>query len=663
MYFLTRDYQRSTIKTPPPLLKGLDAWLHSFVGTYMRTGHDIVRTYLQEAEAIDSRQTYWHNLSQETLHKHLMHLKESFRRRERGYRLRLPDALGAIREAALRTLGLKPYVVQLTGALTLYNGHVAEMATGEGKTLTAAMAGILYGWSGLPCHIITVNDYLAERDKKWMNPLYRFCGVTAGHVGSEMEPAERREGYHNDVVYTTSKEIVADFLRDRLWLGTLQKTGRRQIAWFLGRQRNIEQGLVMRGLHSAIVDEADSILIDEAVTPLIISKATSNESFIEACRLAYAIADGLVRGKDYKVDIKFRDIEFIKDISGLIAEKVKDSGCAFKSTSGYNELVHQALIAKEFFHRNKEYIIQEEQVVIVDEFTGRQMPQRKWRAGIHQFVEAKEDLPVTSPTETLARLSFQRFFRFFHNLAGMTGTARESAHELWDIYELTVATVPENKPCIRKEYPVEVFPDQESKWRAIVHEISEMHKLGRPVLIGTRSVKASEALAERLEKEKLTYQLLNAKNHKKESMIVAQAGEPGTITIATNMAGRGTDIRLGKGVAERGGLHVIASECHESKRIDRQLFGRCARQGDPGSSRLFVSMEDELVERYAPRSLRELIKWQVGNAIPGSRFAGKQAIQWAQWTAQSIAYKRRRSVLNMDTWLDDSLSFALKDIQ
>lgn len=662
MHALVNDYQRSRIRVPRPLLSGLDAKLHSFVGSYWKGGHNVVMELMQEAEKIDAMGEKLRTVSETELHRRVNALRDIIRSRKKGYETSIGEALAVIREIADRKVGLRAYIAQIAGALALYRGYVAEMAVGEGKTLTAALTAVLRGWIGLPCHIITVNDYLSARDARWMGPLYATCRVSVGSVLGHMEPEQRREGHHCDVTYTTSKEIVADFLRDRLWLGRLQKPERRQITWLLGGNAEVERGLVMRGIHTAIVDEADNILIDEAVTPLIISKAVPNDAFIEACKYAGEIAGSMNPPADYRVNRKYKEIELSPAAKEMIAKKVKLYTGRFRGTGGYLELVQQALNAKEFFHRDEQYVIQDGKVVIVDEFTGRQMPQRTWRAGIHQFVEANEGLGMTSPTETLARLSFQRFFRFFEALSGMTGTARESAQELWDIYELSVLEIPENRPCIRRIYRPRAFPDQESKWSAIVAEIQRLHARGRPLLVGTRSVSASENLAGRLGEVKLPYQLLNAVKHAEEATIVAMAGQYGSITIATNMAGRGTDIRLGKGVPELGGLHVMATECHESKRIDRQLFGRSGRQGDPGSAQLFVSMEDELVKRYVPESVRGIVKRQLVMKLPGAQRAGMTVVRIAQETAQRVAYKQRRSVLNMDTWLDDSLSFAYKEI-
>jgi preprotein translocase subunit SecA len=657
---LTRDFERTAIRKPEPLLKGLDARLHSAAGAAAAIGSEA--WFLGQARRIDEAAGSWKDLSDGKLHAVLDDLRESFRRRHRGWERLLPEAFGAAREAAARRVGLRPYMVQIAGALALYHGHVVEMSTGEGKTLTAALAMVINGWSGRPCHVITVNDYLAERDASWMEALYRFCGVSVGHVTSVMDPPARRKGYAAGVTYTTSKEIVADFLRDRLWLGELQKAERRQIAGLLGRSSQIETGLVMRGIHTAIVDEADNILIDEAVTPLIISRACPNTLFVDACRTAHSIAGSLEPGRDYRVNRRRKEIEFDDPMKDRVADRIRARPGIFGGVAGNLELVHQALSAREFFRRDGEYVILDGKIVIVDEFTGRQMPQRQWRGGLHQLIELKEGLDATAPTETLARLSFQRFFRFFDRLAGMTGTAREAAPELWDIYQLAVVRIPENRPCIREQYPALAFADARSRWDAVVEEIAALHATGRPVLAGTRSVNASEHLSRLLSARGLAHTVLNAVRHREEAAIVARAGDRGAITIATNMAGRGTDIRLAEGVARLGGLHVIATECHESRRIDRQLFGRAARQGDPGSARSYVSMEDELMVRFVPGAVLRALRVPLARRARGSSWLARRAVDRAQRTAQRDAASRRKAVLRMDTWLEDSLSFAPRDV-
>ncbi len=665
MDFLTEDYQSTIIREPKALLSGLNAKAYGLAGLSKNRKQN-KQTFLDIAQEIDDQSKLWKNLSDKALRGKIVEYKAVFRGRKRDYETLLPQALGAIREASQRCLGLRPYVVQLAGALVLYRGYIAEMATGEGKTLTAGLTAVLNGWVGLPFHIVTVNDYLAGRDAEWLTPLYNFCGVSVGCVTSEMEHQDRRKGYANEITYTTSKEIVADFLRDRLQLGDLQKTQRRQIAHLLGRRSNVKQGMVMRGIYSAVIDEADSILIDEAVTPLIISHSRPNEPFVEACTAADQIASTLKLGEDYTIDHKYKEVSltdaFKKRLTASTAQSNKGKSVGETNVGWRLELIQQAMTAREFFHRDEQYVIQEGKVVIVDEFTGRLMPQRSWQAGLHQLIEAKEKMSITPPTETLARLSFQKFYRFFHKLSGMTGTAEEASSELWQIYDRPVISIPENKPCQRKIIPIAIFPDQDSKWKAVVEEIQRLHEQNRPVLVGTRSVKASETLAQHLEEKGMNYRLLNALNHEEEARIISHAGESSAITISTNMAGRGTDIRLGAGVAKRGGLHVIATECHESARIDRQLFGRCARQGDPGSAQSFVSLEDELIRRHMNKPVRETLKTSLKKDQEKTQWIMAKTVWYAQLRAQRLAFKRRKSVLRMDTWLEDSLSFAESDV-
>jgi preprotein translocase subunit SecA len=570
----------------------------------------------------------------------------------------LPDALATMVEVAERTLGLRPYPVQVMGALALYRGFLAEMATGEGKSLTACLPAALAAWTGRPCHFVTVNDYLAERDAVEMRPFYAFCGVSVGSVTGQMDPRERRLNYEKGVVYTTLKELVADFLRDRLILGALHQPSRRLLRQLLQpRLREIE-GVVLRGLDTAIVDEADSVLIDEAVTPLIISRARENKPLIEACRAAYKIAESLRSGVDFQKNLRYREINLTKEGLLKVEQNARLLPGIWRGTSRRSELVQQALTAREFYKLGKQYVVQDGKVAIVDEFTGRLMPNRTWRDGLHQAVEAKEGLEVNNPSETLARLSFQRFFRLFRRLSGMTGTAKEAAGELWHIYKLPFLTIPTNRPCIRKMLPDSVCATGEEKWPAIAGEVEKWHKTGRPVLVGTRSVRASEKLAEMLTARGLAFNLLNAVRHQEEARIVAAAGERDRITIATNMAGRGTDIKLGRGVAETGGLHVIASERHESGRIDRQLFGRCARQGDPGSAQAFICVEDELIQRFVPAPMRKRLASALKSRTPGTGRLAKAALSHAQRAAQRLAFRQRKNVLKMDTWLEEALSFS-----
>jgi preprotein translocase subunit SecA len=651
------DYRLSEIVVPEKITAGLDAFVDHAVGA-VRRRQSVLARLREQAEEIDSLAESYRVLSDGVLKARLNEHREWFRRYGAGDETRLNEALAAIREAADRQLSMRPFVVQLMGALAMHRGYLAEMATGEGKTLTASLHAIIAGWARRPCQIVTVNDYLAQRDAEWLGPLYRFCGVSVGFVTGRMPPLERAQGYARDVTYTTSKEIVADFLRDRLRLGELHVTSRRMVRQLLEPAGMLRYGLVMRGLHTAVVDEADSVLIDEAVTPLIISGVDGGDAMAEAYRQAWMLATSLQPGTDYKIEMRYREIEMLP--AGL--KKLEVNGTEFpnvwRGPARAAELIRQALTAREFFHKGKQYVLQDEKVIIVDEFTGRMMPMRRWRDGLHQMIEAKEGVQISPRDETLARLSFQQFFRFFRRLSGMTGTAREAASEFWHIYRLPVIPIPANKPCIRRELPDRVFPDLESKCAAVIAEIQRLHTEGRPVLVGTRNITGSELLAEQLKQLGLPFNLLNATRHHEEAQIIAAAGHREKITIATNMAGRGTDIKLGHGVAELGGLHVLATERHESHRIDRQLYGRAARQGDPGSAQAFVSVQDELIRRFVPRIAVERLETAARKRQGGLQRMAAIAFKYSQFAAQRLAFKQRRHVLKFDTWLAESLSFA-----
>lgn len=653
----TQDYRRSDYRIPSRPLQGADALVNHFVGEHRRR-NSVADKLFQQAREIVRREAEWVRLTDAALQRRLLDFRADFRRGGRRAEALIPEALAAIREAADRRLGLRPFPVQIVGALTLHQGLLAEMATGEGKTLTAGLAAVLAGWTHRPCHIITVNDYLVERDANWLEPLYHFCGVRVGRVVGSASPLERVKGYGCDVTYVTSKELLADFLRDRLQLGRLQDPTRRLIRHLLQPAAAARSPLVQRGLHTAIVDEADSVLIDEAVTPLIISASHKNESLREAAALAQGIIQTLEPETDYHLNRRYKEVELTETGMAKLVKQAAHLPGLWQGSDRRLELAIQALVAREFFHRDQQYIIEDGKVIIVDEFTGRPMPQRSWQAGMHQAVEAKEGLTVSDPVETVARLSFQRFFRCFYKLSGMSGTAREAAHELWQTYGLPVISIPPNRPCVRQQWPDQFFATEAEKFEAIAREARNLHFAGRPLLIGTRSVETSERLGALLANEGLETKVLNASRLKEEAEIVAMAGGPGRITIATNMAGRGTDIKLGCGVAELGGLHVMATERHESVRVDRQLFGRSGRQGDPGSAQVFVSLEDELLHRYLPRPAWRLLDEVWRRDLPLKKRLFAWACQRCQTKAQSVARQQRQNVLRSDLWLDQALSFA-----
>jgi len=567
-------------------------------------------------------------------------------------------AFALVREMASRTLGERHFDVQLVGGRVLLEGMVAEMETGEGKTLTATLAACTAALAGIPVHIITVNDYLAGRDAEWMGPVYRGVGLTVGVVTHGMEQAARRAAYECDVTYVTNKEVAFDYLRDRLTIGPRTSRTLLQLERLAGDGARLGK-VVLRGLNYAIVDEADSVLVDEARTPLIISGGgggSADERRVYTTALA--LANRLAGGHDFLIDERDRAVRLTDAGELRLDELTEPLGGVWTGRRRREELVRQALTALHLFHRDRHYIVRDRKVHIIDEFTGRLMSDRSWEHGLHQLIEVKEDCPVTARHDALARISYQRFFRRYLRLAGMTGTAREMATELWSVYRLAVVSIPTNRPLRRRRYPDHVYATTEAKWRAVVRRIATVHRRGRPLLVGTRSVAASEHLSGLLAAADLPHRVLNARQDKEEADIVARAGEAGQITVATNMAGRGTDIRLAPGVAERGGLHVLATERHEAGRIDRQLFGRCGRQGDPGSYQAFVSLEDEIVTVNASRVGRWLAVLATRTPGRAGDWMAALVVRRAQRAAERLHSRIRRDLLKHDEQLETTLAFA-----
>jgi preprotein translocase subunit SecA len=650
-----------------PLPKNIDALFDTIKG-YLgrlryRTGH-----YLARARETLACEKAYATMSDA----HLREAALEFRATFRTGRDKPEDTLQAaalIREVASRKRGEKHFFVQIAGALAMLDGCIIEMATGEGKTLTAVITATIAGWRGRGCHVITVNDYLARRDAEAMRSIYEFCGLTVASIHGDDEPPERRAAYHADITYLTNKEVCADFLRDRISQGRMRGLPAALLGKMLYKAGT--DRLVMRGLAFAIVDEADSVLIDEAVTPLIISGDAPNEEQVAAFQQAAEVASRLVQQKHYKVNTKFREVELTDDGFHEVMDLSEAYGGVWNGARRAEELVTQALTAREFYLKGKQYVIakgmgklrpgddpDQDKIVIVDEFTGRLMPDRTWRDGLHQALEAKEQIIVNPPKDTYARISFQRFFRLYRRLCGMTGTAREARRELWQIYKLPIVWIPTNKPCIREQPRDRIYANEDAKFAGIVQEIQRLHARGQPILVGTRSVKMSERLSELLTTLGLNHQVLNAVRHAEEAQIVAQAGGRGCITVATNMAGRGTDIKLARGVAELGGLCVIATERHESRRVDRQLFGRSARQGDAGRAQAFIAVTDELLSQNVQK-LAPLLRLLAGkSASPLHNPLFPLLFSWAQKKAQRKALSQRKGVLSTDDWLDESLGFA-----
>jgi preprotein translocase subunit SecA len=587
-------------------------------------------------------------LSLEEISTRVQSLRPRLRRRGFVDRTLAGEAFALVRAAAGKTLGLRHFDVQLIGGWALLNGMVAEMATGEGKTLTATLAAATAALAGRSVHVITVNDYLAERDAELMRPVYSALGLTVGCVVHQVQPDQRRAAYAQDVTYCSNKEIAFDYLRDRLVLGGKPRPIASRIDALGGS--DIGRRLLLRGLQFAIVDEADSVLIDEARTPLILSAQASHTQEEQMYRQALEMAGQLLPG-----DFAVRDsqIELTQSGSAQLEELARPLGGVWSGPRRREQLVRKALAALYQYERDKHYLVREGKVVIIDEFTGRLMPDRSWERGLHQLIEIKEGCEVTGRRETLARISYQRFFRRYVHLCGMTGTAMEVADELWAVYRRRVARVPTNRPVRRARDRDLVFGSAEAKWNAVVAVTERLHRAGRPVLIGTRSVAASEQLASVFDAAGLPYQLLNARQDRNEAEIIARAGEPGRVTIATNMAGRGTDIKLADGVAEKGGLHVLSTELNDSARIDRQLFGRGARQGDRGSCQAILAVEDDLVRTYLPWACALLTGLE---RVPS--WAGHLLFASAQRRAERIYSRARRELLELDDQLGDLLAFA-----
>jgi preprotein translocase subunit SecA len=578
--------------------------------------------------------------------------------RQQGFRDDLvARSFALIREVSRRTLGYRHFDTQMMGGWVLLQGMIAEMQTGEGKTLTATLAAGTAALAGIPVHVICVNDYLTARDAEGMGPVYRALGLKVGCITHEVPHESRPAAYRCDVVYCNNKEIAFDYLRDKLVLGERTHPLRLH-AEHLYSDGMREQRLLLRGLHFAIADEADSLLIDESRTPLIISGAAGGSGEEAFMREAWSVADDLQEGEDFLVHRSEGKVDLTDRGVTRIRESALSMGPLWRGTIRRNDMVRNALSARHLFHRDIHYLVCEGKVQIVDEYTGRLMPDRSWEKGIHQLIEIKEGCEPTRHKVSLARMTYQRFFRRYRHLCGMTGTAWEVGGELGKVYGLTVARIPTNRPLIRVCRPDRIMPTLEAKYRAVRERVQELHQSGRPVLVGTRSVSVSEEISRLFDADGLGHRILNAKNDRDEAGIIARAGEYANITIATNMAGRGTDIKLGPNVAERGGLHVILTERHDSGRIDRQLIGRCARQGDPGSHEAFLSLEDPILEGKRGRVLIWIIRKTLS---PGSylwEFAVKTAILLAQKRMERVHARMRYELLKMDEKVGTTLSFS-----
>lgn len=539
----------------------------------------------------------------------------------------LPEAFAVVREASRRVLGMRHFDVQLIGGIVLHRGNIAEMCTGEGKTLVATAPVYLNALEGKGVHVITVNDYLAKRDSEWMGQVYKFLGLSVGLIVHDLDFQQRKIAYNSDITYGTNNEFGFDYLRDNM-------------------VTSLDQ-MVQRPLHYCLIDEVDSILIDEARTPLIISgpgqKSTDNYYVMAK------LVPHLKKDEDYTIDEKQKTVAPTETGVAKMEKMLHVENLYDAENLELNHLFVQALRAQTMMQRDKDYVVKDGEVVIVDEFTGRLMYGRRYSDGLHQAIEAKEGLEVQRESQTLATITFQNYFRMYDKLAGMTGTAKTEEQEFIKIYGLPVIQIPTNKPIQRKDLPDVVFKTKRGKYRAVVKEVERRHATGQPILIGTTSIEQSEELSHMLDAAKIPHSVLNAKYHEKEAAIVALAGQKGAVTIATNMAGRGTDIQLGDGVAELGGLAIIGTERHESRRIDNQLRGRAGRQGDPGSSQFFLSLEDDLLRIFGGDNIKKFMeKMGLDEDEPINSRMVSNAIQKAQKRVEARNFDIRKYVLEYD---------------
>ncbi len=566
-------------------------------------------------------------------------------------------AFAIVREVAGREVGMRHFDVQLVGGWIMMEGMMAEMRTGEGKTLTATLPACTAALTGIPVHVVSVNDYLVTRDAEEMGPVYRALGLTVGIITEDMDPDARRKAYACDITYCSNKQLVFDYLKDKLALGSGDPGLKLALESLHTDQPRIDR-LLLRGLYYAIVDEADSVLIDEARTPLILSAQGQSEEQVKVCRQALFLAGQLRAGTDFLLHPRERQLELLDRGEQRLGEIAEPLGGLWSGKRRRRELVSQALSAQQLFIRDKHYLVRDDKIQIIDEHTGRVMADRAWERGLHQMIECKENVELTSNRETLARISYQRFFRRYLRLGGMSGTLDEVRGELWSVYGLGVVAVPTDRPMIRIQRPDRTYRRAVQKWTAIVKRIRAAHQRGRPVLVGTGTVEDSERLSRLLKRVKLKHQVLNAHQDEQEAEIVASAGEKGRITVATNMAGRGTDIKLGPGVKELGGLHVISSERHIARRIDRQLAGRCARQGDPGSYEAILSLEDELVGLYFGDGVKSLLSAIGRKNRPVPRWVASVLIALPQRMLERYHRRVRRELLKVDEQRGKLLAFT-----
>ena len=582
--------------------------------------------------------------------------------RRHGFRMDIvAHVFALIREVSGRVLGKRHFDVQLMGGWALLKGMVAEMETGEGKTLTATLAAGTAALAGVPVHVLTVNDYLTRRDADEMGPVYRALGLSVGCVVHDVPVNMRRDEYQCDITYCSNKEIVFDYLRDKLTLNEMGGAALRLRVESLYAKDPRHSRLLLRGLYYAITDEADSLLIDESRTPLIISGSVVGREEVNFMRAVMDFAESLLVGKDFSLDLSTRHVKIKESGDKKIRELVLPPDTQWTGTIRKNEMIRRAVSALHLFELDKDYLVRDGKVQIIDAFTGRVMPDRSWEQGLQQLIEIKEGCEVTQQKETVAKISYQRFFRRYLHLAGMTGTAREVTGEFWSVYGLPVVRIRTHRPLRRKALPDRIFSNRDERDCYLLERVRKLHAKGQPVLIGTASVAASETSSRLLTLAGLSHKVLNAKNDAEEAEIVAMAGKRDAITIATNMAGRGTDIKLAPGIVELGGLHVIMTELHEAARIDRQLAGRCARQGDPGSYEALLALDESILEAGKGGLAGLLVRRLLPKAAFIWNLAAKHAMVHVQKATERFHGRMRRDLFNQDVQRKNLMSFSRRE--
>ncbi|WP_067521335.1 prepilin peptidase [Endozoicomonas ascidiicola] len=667
MFKLPRRLPASTLDRPQKAISeqrpAARVW-HWLTSMVVRPFKAQVWMYYPLLWKIKGYQSSFSALSDQALDNEILSLKNTLHHKGLNHTL-VCRAFALVREISGRELGMHHFESQLLGGLAIIYGNIGQMQTGEGKTLTATLPIATAALAGIPSHLVTVNDYLTRRDAELMAPVYQRLGLSVGMITQDLPIDERQSQYSKDIVYCTNNELAFDYLKDSIILKgknhSLNLHAQRLLTTSDSNQQSEIDRLMLRGLHFAVVDEADSVLLDEACTPLIIS---GEEKPIAAQQEVYAQAMALIpqliEDEDYKVWKQRRQIEITPSGENKARLITRDAGVLWKGRVRRLELFRQALTAWHLFGKDKHYLIDDSgdkaKVIIIDEHTGRMMPDRTWEQGLHQLIEIKENCPLSAPRETLASISFQNFFRHFHHLSGMTGTTSNVRSELWRVYNLPVVDIPTHKSSRRQSLTYQIFQKEEQKWQSVVSRVRTLSEQGRPVLIGTLSLACSERLSEYMDRAHIKHQVLNARQDQHEANIIANAGDKGRVTIATSMAGRGTDIKINETTNQLGGLHVIITGLHESSRIDRQLIGRCARQGDKGSYEFQLCLEDPLFTTHWTKTLKRLFSWPVPPSIKS--WIALMVMRHCQNECEYKNERARKHLLRSDDVQRELLSFT-----